>query len=179
MIENIEIYKGVVPGHLADDALGGIINIIMKKGAKSNLNTSVSYGSFNTFQSNFNGLYRDEKTGFTVKASGFYNSSDNDYKVWGGQVKHIEVDGSQVPITARRFYDAYRSVGGMFQAGFTNLKWADQFFVGITGSDDYKEVQHGAFMTIHPYKGRFLESDALLTNLSYQKKGFVCKRVRC
>ncbi|TYA95672.1 TonB-dependent receptor, partial [Seonamhaeicola marinus] len=34
MIENIEIYKGVVPGHLADDALGGVINIILKKGAK-------------------------------------------------------------------------------------------------------------------------------------------------
>lgn len=175
MIENVEVYKGVVPGHLADDALGGAINIVMKKGIKTNFNASVSYGSFNTFQSSVNGLYRFDKSGFTVKASGFYNASDNDYKVWGGRIKHIEVDGSQVPITARRFYDAYESVGGILEFGFTGVKWADQFFIGVTGSDDYKEVQHGAFMTIHPYKGRFLESDALLANFSYQKKDLFFK----
>ncbi|WP_435136016.1 TonB-dependent receptor [Formosa sp. A9] len=170
MIKRIEVYKGVVPGHLADDALGGAINIVLQNSTRTNFNASVSYGSFNTLQTSANGLYRFDKSGFTVKASGFYNYSDNDYKVWGGQVKHIEVDGSQIPITARRFNDAYKSTGGMMEFGFTNVKWADQFFIGITGSDDYKEVQHGAFMTIHPYKGRFLESDALLTNFNYQKK---------
>ena len=175
MIENIEVYKGVVPGHLADDTLGGVINIVMKKGGKSNLNASVSYGSFNTFQANANGLYRFDKSGFTIKASGFHNYSDNDYKVWGGSVVHIEVDGSETPITAKRFYDAYRSTGGIIQIGYTDVKWADQFFIGITGSDDYKEVQHGAFMTKHPYKGRFLESDALLTNLTYIKKNIFTK----
>lgn len=170
MIKNIEVYKGVVPGHLSDDALGGAINIVLHKTAKTNLNASVSYGSFNTLQTSVNGLYRFDKSGFTIKASLFHNSSDNDYKVWGGQVKHIEVDGSQTPITARRFNDAYRSTGGMAQIGYTNVKWADQFLIGVTGSDDYKEVQHGAFMTILPYKGRYLESDALLGSLTYQKK---------
>lgn len=175
MIETIEVYKGVVPGHLADDALGGAINIVMKKGIKSNLNASVSYGSFNTLQASVNGLYRFNKSGFTIKASGFHNYSDNDYEVWGGHVKHIEVDGNEVPITAKRFNDAYRSTGGMAQVGYTDVKWADQFLIGMTGSDDYKEVQHGAFMTKHPYNGRFLESDALLTNLTYLKKDFMVK----
>ncbi|QDO93054.1 TonB-dependent receptor [Formosa sediminum] len=170
MIKRIDVYKGVVPGYLADDALGGAINIILNEGAKNNLNASVSYGSFNTLQTSLNGLYRFETSGFTVKASGFYNYSDNDYKVSGRSVVVTGLGGVQTPITARRFNDAYESIGGMAEIGFTDVKWADQFFVGITGSDDYKEVQHGAFMTITPYKGRFLESDALLGSVTYQKK---------
>ncbi|MCD7930525.1 MAG: TonB-dependent receptor plug domain-containing protein [Tannerellaceae bacterium] len=31
MIERIEVYKGVVPAHLSEDALGGAINVILKK----------------------------------------------------------------------------------------------------------------------------------------------------
>ena len=170
MIKNIEVYKGVVPGHLADDALGGAINIVLHNTSKNYLNASVSYGSFNTFQTNVNGLYRSEKSGFTVKASAFHNYSDNDYKVSGRSVVVTGLGGVQTPITARRFNDAYRSTGGVAQVGFTNVKWADQFFIGATISEDYKEVQHGAFMTITPYKDRFLESNALLSTLTYKKK---------
>lgn len=175
MIRQIEVYKGVVPGHLADDALGGAINIRLHKEAKSNFNASISYGSFNTLQASVNGLYRFKESGFTVKASLFHNYSDNDYKVSGRSVVVTGIGGQQTPITARRFNDAYRSTGGMAQIGFTDVKWADQFLVGVTGSDDYKEVQHGAFMTITPYKDRFLESDALLANLSYQKTDLLIK----
>ncbi|MBF4984472.1 TonB-dependent receptor [Nonlabens mediterrranea] len=170
LIKNIEVYKGVVPGHLSDDALGGAINIVLHKSAVNHFNASISYGSFNTIQSSINGLYRFENSGFTVKASGFHNYSDNDYKVSGRSVLVTGLGGEQTPITARRFNDAYRSTGGMFQIGYTDVKWADQFLIGITASDDYKEVQHGAFMTITPYKDRFLESDVVLANLIYQKK---------
>ncbi|MBZ9629911.1 TonB-dependent receptor [Salegentibacter sp. LM13S] len=170
MIERIEVYKGVVPGHLADDALGGAINIVLNKQSSEIINASVSYGSFNTFQTNLNGLYRFDNSGFTVKASAFHNYSDNDYEVSGRSVVVTGLGGQQTPITARRFNDAYRSTGGTVQLGYTDIKWADQFFVGFTGSDDYKEVQHGAFMTIMPYEGRFLESDATLANLIYHKK---------
>ncbi|MGO4921578.1 TonB-dependent receptor [Maribacter spongiicola] len=175
MIKNIEVYKGVVPGYLADDALGGAINIVLHNDAKTNFNASVSYGSFNTTQASVNGLYRSDKSGLTVKASLFHNYSDNDYKVSGRSVVITGLGGVQTPITARRFNDAYRSTGGRAEIGFTDVKWADQFFIGVTGSDDYKEVQHGAFMTITPYKDRFLESDALLGSINYQKKDLFTK----
>lgn len=177
MIRNIEVYKGVVPGYLADDAIGGAINIVLHNDAKTNLNASVSYGSFNTVQANASGLYRFKESGFTVKASLFHNYSDNDYKVSGRSLVVTGLGGVQTPITAKRFNDAYRSKGGMAQVGFTNIKWADQFFIGVTGSDDYKEVQHGAFITITPYKDRYLESDALLTNMTYQKKNLFTKEL--
>jgi len=175
MIKNIEVYKGVVPGHLADDALGGAINIVLHNDAKTNFNASVSYGSFNTTQASVNGLFRFDKSGLTVKASLFHNYSDNDYKVSGRSVVATGLGGVQTPITARRFNDAYRSTGGRAEIGYTDVKWADQFFIGVTGSDDYKEVQHGAFMTITPYKDRFLESDALLGSINYQKKDLFTK----
>lgn len=175
MIKRIEVYKGVVPGYLADDALGGAINVVLQESARNYLNASVSYGSFNTLQANANGLYRFSNSGFTVKGSLFHNYSDNDYEVSGRSVVVTGLGGKQTPITAKRFNDSYRSTGGTAQIGFTDVKWADQFLVGVTASDDYKEIQHGSFMTITPYKGRFMESEALLGNITYQKSDFLIK----
>ncbi|WP_134087814.1 TonB-dependent receptor plug domain-containing protein [Olivibacter sp. XZL3] len=176
LIERIEVYKGVIPAHLADDAMGGAINVILKKGMSNNLVASVSYGSFNTIQSNFSGLFRDSKSGLTVKASGFHNYSDNDYEVWGKFVRNILPNGRYDYVRARRFNDAYRSLGGQIELGFTDVKWADQFFIGYNGSDDYNEIQHGTYMTI-PYKGRFTESQANVLNLNYRKRDFLTKNL--
>ncbi|RZA02009.1 MAG: TonB-dependent receptor, partial [Moraxellaceae bacterium] len=173
LIERIEIYKGVIPAHLADDALGGAINVILKKGAGNLLNASISYGSFNTFQSNVNGAYQ-HKSGFTVKASGFYNYSDNDYEVWGKFVYNILPNGRYDYVRAKRFNDAYKSYGGRVEAGFTDVRWADTFLIGYTGSHDYNQIQHGQFMTI-PYKGRFTEADAHVFTLNYAKKDVLLK----
>ncbi|WP_020528356.1 TonB-dependent receptor [Flexithrix dorotheae] len=169
LIERIEIYKGVLPAHLADDALGGAINVILKKEASNNLTTSVSYGSFNTMQANFSGMYRSKESGFTLKASGFYNYSDNDYEVWGKFVRNILPNGRYDYVRAKRFNDAYRSIGGQISLGYTNVKWADQFFVSYNSSDDHNEIQHGTYMSI-PYQGRFTESQAHVAGLTYQKK---------
>lgn len=173
LIERIEVYKGVTPAHLADDALGGAINVILKKGAKNSLNASISYGSFNTIQSNFNTTYRD-KSGFTLKGSGFYNYSDNDYEIWGKFAYNISRNGVMTQIKAKRFNDAYRSVGGRVEAGFTDVKWADTFLIGFNASDDYNEIQHGQAMS-KPYKGRFTEADAQVISINYAKKDFIVK----
>lgn len=173
LIERIEVYKGVIPAHLADDALGGAINVVLKKGIKTMLNASVSYGSFNTVQSTLNATYRG-KSGFTLKASGFQNYSDNDYEVWGKFVYNILPNGRYDYIRAKRFNDAYRSYGGRVEAGFTDVKWADSFLIGYNVSEDYNQIQHGQFMT-KPYKGRFTESEAHVLSLNYNKKDFIIK----
>lgn len=174
LIERIEIYKGVIPAYLSDDALGGAINVILKKGMRNTLTASVLYGSFNTQQASFNGLFRDEKSGFTVKASGFYNYSDNDYEVWGKFVRNILPNGRYDYVRAKRFNDAYRSIGGQIEIGFTGVKWADQFYIGYNGSDDYNEIQHGTYMSI-PYKGRESESQAHVFSLNYRKRDIAIK----
>lgn len=173
-IERIEVYKGVIPAHLADDALGGAINVILKKGLNNSLAASVSYGSFNTLQASLSGMYRRQQNGFTVKGSGFYNYSDNDYEVWGKFVRNILPNGRYDYVRARRFNDAYRSAGGQVEVGFTDVKWADQFLIGYNGSSDYNEIQHGTYMSI-PYMGRFSESNAHVFSLNYKKKDFLLK----
>ncbi|MFD2941775.1 TonB-dependent receptor [Flavobacterium notoginsengisoli] len=175
LIERIEVYKGVVPAYLADDSLGGAINVILKKGSKNMIAASVSYGSFNTIQSNFSTTYRD-KSGFTVKANGFQNYSDNDYEVWGRFVYNIAPNGRYEYVRAKRFDSMYRSYGGRLEVGYTDVKWADNFSISYNGSEDYNQIQHGQYMT-KPYKGRFSESAANVFSINYNKKDFLIKNL--
>lgn len=175
MIERIEVYKGVLPGSVADDALGGAINIILKKEARNNLGLSVSYGSFNTMQLDFNTSYR-ATNGLTTNLSGFYTHSDNDYKVYGRGVFNVQPNGQVVPAKERRFNDAFDSRGILAEVGFTKVQWADQLMLGYTRSESYKEVQHGLFMST-PYGGRFTESNADIVTLRYSKKNFLLKNL--
>ena len=178
MIERIEVYKGVLPAHLSGDYLGGAINIVLKQGVSQNsLNAAISYGSFNTFQTDVNGMYRNKNNGFTTRASGFYTYSDNDYKIFGKFAKNVSGDGTETQIkSARRFNDVYKTYGGRVEVGFTNVKWADNFLIGYNGSHAYKDIQHGLYMK-QPYKGRFTESDANVFTLNYSKKNFLLKKL--
>lgn len=173
MIERVEVYKGVVPGHLAEDALGGAINVILKNKVRKNLSTSYSYGSFNTHRYDLNGNYRDAKTGLTVKGSAFYNYSDNNYKVWGDQVYVSNpVTGEMTYVKAKRFHDSYQSYGANFDFGFTNVKWADQFTIGGLLSNMDRDVQHGATMAV-VYGNRTTDQTTQMVNLKYDKRNIV------
>ncbi|MBS7333379.1 MAG: TonB-dependent receptor [Weeksellaceae bacterium] len=177
MIERIEVYKGVLPAHLSGDYLGGAINIILKEGISQNsLSAAISYGSFNTFQTDINGMYRNKSNGFTTRVSAFYTYSDNDYEIFGKFAHITEQDGSTTYGKYKRFNDAYKTYGGRIEAGFTNVKWADSFFIGLNSTHAYKEIQHGLYMT-RPYKGRFTESDANVFSLVYKKKDFLIKNL--
>ena len=174
LIERIEVYKGVTPIHLSEDALGGAINVVLKRGLQDSFNASLSGGSFNTWQGNFSGITRTAKNGFTLQASSFYNFSDNDYEVWGKFVKNTLPNGRLENVRAKRFNDAYKSLGGQVEAGFTNVSWADRFMVGVNASDSYREIQHGTYMT-KPYMGRFEEANAQVVSLVYKKRDFLVK----
>lgn len=169
MIERIEVYKGVLPAHLSGDLLGGAINVILKTGGSgNNFAASMSYGSFNTMQSDVSGMYRNRNTGLTFKASGFYSYSDNDYEIWGRFARQTLPNGRIEQVRTNRFNDAFKSIGGRFEIGYTDVKWADNFMLGYNGSDSYNEIQHGQFMT-KPYMGRFTESQAHVFSLNYNK----------
>lgn len=174
MIERIEVYKGVIPAHLSEDALGGAINVILKKAVRNNITASYSFGSFNTHQFNFSGRYRNEKNGFTVNASGFYNYSDNNYKVWGKDIYVTDYLGNTKPIVAKRFHDAFRSYGGIVEAGYTDVKWADRFTLSAMASTSYKEIQHGTIMRI-AYGNRFTTQSSMNLGLNYQKTDLFTK----
>ena len=174
MIERIEVYKGVLPSHLTGDYVGGAINVVMKKDASANnITAAASYGSFNTFQSDLSLLYRNPKSGFTTRASGFYTYTDNSYEMRGKFSKFTR-PGGRVDryFKARRFNDSYESIGGRFEFGYTDVKWADQFFVGYNVSETHNEVPHGITMA-RPYVGRFTDYQAHVFSLNYVKRNFL------
>lgn len=177
-IERIEVYKGVIPTHLSEDALGGAVNVVLKKDARTqkSLLASYSFGSFNTHQGNVNGSYRNARSGFTVMASSFYNYSDNDYRVWGDQVFVSEPPTWSLQyVKARRFHDSYQSYGLNADIGFTNVKWADRFLIGALVSDMDKDVQHGGTMQV-VYGNRRTGQSTRMLNMRYEKRR-ILKRI--
>lgn len=169
LIERIEIFKGVVPGHLSEDALGGAINVVLKKQkSRNSLSTSYSIGSFNTHQWNATGSFR-KGNGFGADASAFYNYSDNNYEVWGENISFKDYTGATtLNQRAKRFHDGYRSFGGRVNLGYTDVKWADRFMIGGVLSRDYNEVQHGRTMN-KPYGNRHTTGNSNVATLAYEK----------
>ena len=142
LAERVEVYKGVVPVTLGSDAMGGAVNVITNQKVKKYLDASYTYGSFNTHRVAVTGQYRFDSTGLVIRASGFYNYSDNNYimrgvEVWDqAQYKYIGKD-------FRRFHDHYKSGMGTIEVGFMKKRWADVFFVGASYSQTNQDIQTG------------------------------------
>ena len=71
LIDQIEVYKGVVPIHLSSDALGGAINVTTNGKKTSYLDASYSMGSFGTHLASLNSQYRNKNSGFTTRLKSF------------------------------------------------------------------------------------------------------------
>jgi len=171
LAERIEVYKGVVPVELGADALGGAVNIVTAQNTRKYLDASYSYGSFNTHRASLNGSHSDDRTGFVINASGFYNYSDNNYLMKGVE---IEQNGAFVRRDFKRFNDGYHAAMGQVEAGFKNKKWADLFLIGLLYSDQYKERQTGVdqdmvYGKVHSY-GHFI-----MPSVKYKKEDFLVK----
>lgn len=170
LIDRIDIYKGVVPAHLADDALGGAIHIVLKQPAGKSVTTSYAYGSLNTHTWDLNAGLR-LSSGLTFQTTAFFNHSDNDYEVWGDPITVTDnVTAKIEPIRARRFHDVYRSRGMTVHAGFIRVKWADRFLLGFIYSGMNQEIQHGATMTV-VYGNRHSRQNTCMGRIRYEKRG--------
>ncbi|WBX70684.1 TonB-dependent receptor [Tenacibaculum retecalamus] len=173
MIERIETYKGVLPAELTEDALGGGINIILKKSIGTHLSASYSYGSFNTHQVNIDGGYRNPITNFNVDVSTFLNSTNNNYKVWGDNVYVVNPSTGKVKyVKAERFHDKYKSKGIKANIGYTSKKWADEITLGVMLSDMKNDVQTGPVMDI-VYGNRRSERNSKMLSFKYRKKNIL------
>ncbi|MFA4868526.1 MAG: carboxypeptidase-like regulatory domain-containing protein [Pedobacter sp.] len=155
LADRLEVYKGVVPVQLGADAMGGAVNVITNQKASNYLDFSHSYGSFNTNRSALTAQLADQKTGIIVKASGFRNSSDNNYKMKGVDVlsnsakaghyvPEEELNGLEYVLgNVNRFHDNYFSLMGQLEVGITNKKWADVLFIGGGYNEIHQDLQTG------------------------------------
>lgn len=145
LVKRVEVYKGVVPVYLGGDALGGAVNLVTRRETRRYLDASYSLGSFNTHKLALDGQYMDPESGFILKASGFYNYSDNNYTI-DVRIPDPQTGTYGEEQEVKRFHDAYESRMAKLEAGFRNLVWADEVMAGFSLADNYDEVQHGVSM---------------------------------
>jgi len=153
LAERLEVYKGVVPVTLGADAMGGAVNVITNQKVSNYLDLSHSYGSFSTNRSALTGQFVDQKTGLIFKASGFFNSSANNYKMKDVEILQggirdgdqiVDLNGAEfINTDIRRFHDNYMSASGQAEIGVVNKKWADVLFIGGGYNESTQDLQTG------------------------------------
>ncbi len=176
IIEQVEIYKGVVPAHLGADALGGAINIITKKNQRNYLDVSYGTGSFHTHKADLNAQFVEPETGLIIRPAIGVNYSKNDYTMKGVEVWDEE-SRKYIPVNRKRFHDDYFSLLGRVEAGFANQSWADAFFVSASYSKVDKELQTGSVQS-KVYGMATKKSDAWNVSARYQKRNFIIENLQ-
>ena len=175
LIERIEIYKGVVPASLGDDALGGAINIITNQSKRNYLDVSYGIGSFHTHRADLNAQFVEPKSGLIVKPTLGVNYSKNDYLMKGVEVRNADKTGF-ITTDCRRFHDDYLSLLGQLEVGVTDKPWADAFFVSGSYSLVNKELQTGSVQT-WVYGMAERNSHAASISARYQKQNLFVERL--
>ena len=176
MIDHIEIYKGVVPAHLGNDALGGAINLVTNKRISNFMDASISVGSFNTYIMNVNAQYKLPKSGILIRPALGVNFSKNNYKV-----KDIELWDSERKVfyitEQKRFHDDYLSLFGQLEIGVENRLWADAFFITTSYNKINKELQTGQIQSI-VYGNAEKKQDAWNISARYRKRNFLIPKLQ-
>jgi outer membrane receptor protein involved in Fe transport len=166
LIDRVEVYKGVVPIEFGADALGGAVNLITPK-IKPGFSGSFSAqaGSFGTYRTSIILNNYNQKTGFFIKGSGFYDTSQNNYKV---DVDVPDDVGKIKKVTVPRFHDAYEGYGLQLITGVKDRIWAKELSIEGFYTDYTKEIQHNQLMVGVPYGEVMTYRKAAGTVLTYR-----------
>ncbi|MEQ6118100.1 TonB-dependent receptor [Reichenbachiella sp. MALMAid0571] len=139
-IQRVEVYKGVVPIQFGADALGGAVNLASPE-VYEGWAGSASYqlGSFNTHRVTASINYANDKTGLFLVVGGFYDYTDNNYKI---DVAIPNEQGQLQQETVKRFHDGYKAFGTNFRVGIRDKKWANELSLAGYYGNYNNEVQN-------------------------------------
>ncbi|MEL1255109.1 TonB-dependent receptor plug domain-containing protein [Flavobacterium sp. DGU38] len=165
-LNRVEIYKGILPSNLGADALGGAINFVTQNNNKKHFNLSYEYGSFNTNRFTMNLFSVSNSKKYFAGIDGFYNHSDNDYRV---NVKIVDPQTATLSEkNVRRFHDKFANGFVEVYGGIKDKFYADELKVGITFTKTRKDQQHGALMT-NPYGQIYIKESVIAPTINYKK----------
>ena len=159
MVDEVEIYKGIIPAWLGGDGLGGAVNIRLKDFKKNHLEMAFEAASYNTYIGSLQLKHYLGKTSTALHAGATMNYAKNNYSFSSpfelGRIIH-------------RDHDAYTHGG--FNVGITSQQWwFDQF--DLTLSADYyrKEIQGGLMNVQNNIQHAFTRTRSASTSLSLEK----------
>nr|WP_267968688.1 TonB-dependent siderophore myxochelin receptor MxcH [Myxococcus stipitatus] len=145
LAQRMEVYQGVVPVRFGADALGGAVQIVTTENLRASaLSASYELGSFETHRVTASAQRYSEATGLLLRASGFFDSSPNDYAV---DVTVADSMGRVQSARLPRFHDAFRAGGGGLEVGFVDRPWARRLILRAFASAQGQEIQHDVTMT--------------------------------
>jgi vitamin B12 transporter len=148
MLDHIEIYRGILPIRFGADALGGAFNLAPRMHARgTHANASLELGSFGTYRLVGAVEHRAAPSGFYTRATGFFDTTDNDYLV---DVEVADASGRLTPARVRRFHDGYRAGGGVVELGFIDTPFASRLILRAFATTYDKELQNNLVMSV-PY----------------------------
>ena len=159
MVDEVEIYKGIIPAWLGGDGLGGAVNIRLKDFKKNHLEMAFEAASYNTYIGSLQLKHYLGKTSTVLHAGATMNYAKNNYSFSSpfelGRIIH-------------RDHDAYTHGG--FNVGISSQQWwFDQF--DLTLSADYyrKEIQGGLMNVQNNIQHAFTRTRSASTSLSLEK----------
>lgn len=147
-VQQVEVYRGVVPARFAIDALGGAVNVATD-GRLAGTHGAASYqvGSYGTYRLSAGAQHRHAASGLFMRVNAYADDAKNDYPV---RATVPQLDGSEVSMDVRRFHDAYRARFVGVEAGVVNRPWARRLSLRAFASTFDKELQHNIIMSV-PY----------------------------
>lgn len=159
MVDEVEIYKGIIPAWLGGDGLGGAVNIRLKDFKKNHWEMAFEAASYNTYIGSLQLKHYLGKTSTALHAGATMNYAKNNYSFSSpfelGRIIH-------------RDHDAYTHGG--FNVGISSQQWwFDQF--DLTLSADYyrKEIQGGLMNVQNNIQHAFTRTRSASTSLSLEK----------
>nr|WP_171447458.1 TonB-dependent siderophore myxochelin receptor MxcH [Corallococcus carmarthensis] len=137
LVQQMEVYQGVVPIRFGADVLGGAVELVTDQDVRgTGVSGSYELASFDTHRFTASARHLQESTGLLVRAHGFYDDARNNYPI------NVEVPndlGKLAPVEVRRFHDGYRAGGASIEAGFVDQPWARRLlvrgFINAAGRD--------------------------------------------
>ncbi len=116
IVDEVVVYRGVVPTRLGADALGGAIELRTRTEVfGTEIQASYLTGSFGTHRASVVAAHAFNDDGLFVRAYGFGDLAENDYDV---DAPIIDDSGQDRIESVERFNDAFRSFGASAEMGW-------------------------------------------------------------
>lgn len=148
LLDQVVVYRGVVPIRLSADALGGAIHLTTRQPTRGwGGEASYQVGSFGTHRATLSAFGVHRPTGVFGRISLYLDASRNDFEI---DAPVADASGSVEVRRVRRFHDDYRAYGAAGEIGVLKKSWAERLILRVFGMHLQQALQTNLIQSV-PY----------------------------